>query len=92
MASSHAQYFLFPLKHFIARQTEINLSNENLLAYKSISWTFCGHSDVVQIIYHQQNLIVLEIQDKKSAATIPAACTAAQQLHTQTFQTCYTTR
>ena len=52
--------------------SKINLSNKNLLAYKSISLKFCSLSDVVQIIYHQQNFIVFEIQDKQFSSHYPA--------------------
>ena len=45
--------------------SKINLSNENLLVYKSISLKFCSHSDVVQIIHPQQNFTVFEIQNKQ---------------------------
>ena len=74
--------------------SKINLSNEKLLAYKSISLKFCSHSDVVQIIHHRQNLIVFEIQNKQFSSHYPVAAAGClcSWLHTQTFPRCYTTR
>ena len=57
--------------------SKINLSNENLLAYKSISLKFCSHSDVVQIIHHRQNFIVFEIQNKQFSSHYPVVWPAA---------------
>ena len=53
------------------------MSNENLLAYKSISLKFCSHSDVVQIIHHRQNFIVFEIQNKQFSSHYPVVRPAA---------------
>ena len=54
----------------------INLSNKNLLAYKSISLKFCSHNDVVQIINHQQYFIMFEIQDKINEHSLPGSAAA----------------